>query len=61
MLDFLLNLLYTSVMLTLEATKRDKTGSLETLRKEGKMPAVFYGKKTVSTPISLVKKDFLKV
>ena len=48
-------------MLILEAQKRDKTVGLETLRKEGKMPAVFYGKKTDATPISLVQKDFIKV
>ncbi|MFZ2621416.1 MAG: 50S ribosomal protein L25 [Minisyncoccia bacterium] len=48
-------------MLILEAQKRDKTANLDILRKEGKMPAVFYGKKTTSTPITLLKKDFLKV
>ncbi len=48
-------------MLILEAQKRDKSVGLERLRKEGKMPAVFYGKKTESTPITLLKKDFLKV
>jgi len=34
---------------------------LETLRKQGFMPAVFYGKKTESTPISLSCVDFVKV
>lgn len=27
----------------------------------GSMPAVFYGKKTASTPITLIQKDFIKV
>ena len=48
-------------MLTLEAQKRDKSEGLDKLRKEGKMPAVFYGKKTESTPVTLVHKDFIKV
>ncbi len=48
-------------MLTLEAQKRERSESLDALRKEGKMPAVFYGKKTESTPISLIQKDFIKV
>ena len=48
-------------MLTLEATKRDKTENLDKLRKAGKIPAVFYGKKTESTPITLSKADFMKV
>lgn len=47
-------------MLILEAQKRDKASDLEVLRKEGKMPAVFYGKKTTSTPISVAHKDFIK-
>lgn len=48
-------------MLILEATNRTVADDLVSLRKEGKMPAVFYGKKTESTPISIVQKDFLKV
>lgn len=47
-------------MITLEAEKRDKTADLQKLRKEGKIPAVFYGKKTESTPITLVHKEFVK-
>jgi large subunit ribosomal protein L25 len=47
-------------MLILEAQTRDKVSDLEMLRKEGKMPAVFYGKKTESTPISILQKDFVK-
>lgn len=48
-------------MITLNIEKRDKSEDLAKLRKEGKMPAVFYGKKTESTPISVVQKDFIKV
>lgn len=48
-------------MLTLEAQKRDTSLDNETLRKGGKMPAVFYGKKTASTPIVFLQKDFIKV
>jgi large subunit ribosomal protein L25 len=48
-------------MINLDAQLRDKAVSLDTLKKEAKMPAVFYGKKTESTPITLVKKDFLAV
>jgi large subunit ribosomal protein L25 len=50
-----------AIMLTLDATKRDTTADLDALRKEGKIPAVFYGKKTESTPITLTLKDFIKV
>lgn len=48
-------------MITLDAQKRDSSQNIDLLRKEGKMPAVFYGKKTESTPITLVQKDFIKV
>jgi large subunit ribosomal protein L25 len=48
-------------MLTLASEKRDLKANLDLLRKEGKMPAVFYGKKTASTPVTLVLKDFIKV
>src|SRR4051812_31851908 len=48
-------------MLILDAQARTKEENLNKLRKEGKMPAVFYGKKTASTPITLSHKDFLKV
>jgi|SRR3989344_4065271 len=48
-------------MLTLDVQVRDKSAKLADLRKAGKMPAVFYGKKTASTPISVLQKDFLKV
>ena len=33
----------------------------ETLRAEGLVPAVFYGKKEASTPISIAHADFVKV
>lgn len=48
-------------MINLDAQLRDKAVSLDTLKKEAKMPAVFYGKKTESTPITLLKKDFISV
>ncbi|MCX6717669.1 MAG: 50S ribosomal protein L25 [Candidatus Taylorbacteria bacterium] len=40
-------------MLTLKVEKRDPKASLSAIRKAGKMPAVFYGKKEASTPIML--------
>jgi large subunit ribosomal protein L25 len=40
-------------MLTINIEKRDPKASLSEIRKAGKMPAVFYGKKEVSTPIML--------
>jgi large subunit ribosomal protein L25 len=48
-------------MITLQAETRDKAKGLKTLRKAGKMPAIFYGKKENSTPITIVVKEFLKV
>ncbi len=48
-------------MLTLKAEIRDTKTKPETVRKAGKIPAVFYGKKEASTPISIPKIDFLKV
>ena len=48
-------------MLTLKAQKRDTKVKLEVIRETGQIPAVFYGKKEVSTPISIPKVDFLKV
>lgn len=48
-------------MLTLKAEKRDTNTKLDQIRKAGKIPAVFYGKKEASTPISISKTDFLKV
>lgn len=46
--------------LTLKAEKREKIGKLGSLRKEGLMPAVFYGHKKESTPIQIKKSEFLK-
>lgn len=48
-------------MLTLNTEARSKADKLEEIRKAGKVPAVFYGKKEASTPISISKIDFLKV
>ncbi|MES3004505.1 MAG: 50S ribosomal protein L25 [Patescibacteria group bacterium] len=48
-------------MFTLDAQTRDKSQNLDTLRNEGKMPAVFYGKKNESTPITITQKEFIKV
>jgi len=48
-------------MITLETLPRKQGDKAEALRKKGSMPAVFYGKKTESTPVSLVLKDFVKV
>jgi len=40
-------------MITLEVEKRDLKEGLGNIRKAGKIPAVFYGKKEASTPIQL--------
>jgi large subunit ribosomal protein L25 len=48
-------------MLTLKAEIRDINIAPESIRTAGKVPAVFYGKKEASTPISIPKIDFLKV
>lgn len=48
-------------MLTLKAEIRDTNIQADDIRKAGKIPAVFYGKKEASTPISIPKIDFLKV
>ena len=48
-------------MLTLKAEMRDKSTQADAIRKAGKVPAVFYGKKEASTPIAISKVDFLKV
>ncbi len=48
-------------MTTLDAQLRDKSENLDYLRKEGMLPAVFYGKKTESTPVKISTKDFIKV
>jgi len=48
-------------MITLNVKTRDKKEKMLKLRKSGKMPAVFYGKKDKSTPITVALGDFLKV
>ncbi|MEK7194080.1 MAG: 50S ribosomal protein L25 [Patescibacteria group bacterium] len=47
-------------MLSLKAEIRDTKIKPDMIRKAGKIPAVFYGKKEASTPISISKVDFLK-
>jgi large subunit ribosomal protein L25 len=46
--------------MTLKVEKRDIKTPIEAIRKDGKFPAVFYGKKEASTPISIVYADFIK-
>lgn len=48
-------------MLTLKAEKRDLNTSPADIRKGGQIPAVFYGRKEASTPVTLRLVDFLKV
>jgi large subunit ribosomal protein L25 len=48
-------------MITLEVKKRDKKEKRVVLQKNGMIPAVFYGRKEKSTPISVVSNDFVKV
>lgn len=47
--------------ITLEVTSRDSKTNLAVLRKGGKMPAVYYGKKQASTPITVSAVEFSKV
>jgi len=48
-------------MLTIKATKRDITSDNDTLRLDGQVPAVFYGRKEKSTPIAVSEVDLLKI
>lgn len=48
-------------MPTLKVTQRDSKDNLEALRKEGFVPAVFYGKEQDAMPISVSTSDFMKV
>lgn len=48
------------MVLTLQAEKRDKVSNV-TLRKAGRVPAVLYGPKEPSTPISIGEADFTKL
>ncbi len=46
--------------INLKAAKRARTEKLPVIRKEGNMPAVFYGPKEASTPIRLNEVEFVK-
>lgn len=46
--------------ITLTIEKRDLKTDVEQIRKAGRIPAVFYGKKEKSTPISVASTDFVK-
>lgn len=48
-------------MFVIQAKKRDLGGKLETLRKGGELPAVFYGAGKKSTPISISNIEFKKI
>lgn len=48
-------------MFTLQATTRNIKTDASLLRKEGNLPAVFYGAGKESTPITILLKDFIKV
>lgn len=49
------------MVLKLEVVKRDAKTNNNTLRAGGNIPAVFYGKKQESTPVSINTRDFYKV
>jgi large subunit ribosomal protein L25 len=46
--------------ITLKVEKREAKADVAALRKAGKIPAVFYGKKEASTPITVSAVDFIK-
>ncbi|MDE2116890.1 MAG: 50S ribosomal protein L25, partial [Patescibacteria group bacterium] len=46
--------------ITLKVEKRDAKADVDALRTSGRIPAVFYGKKEASTPISVSAVDFVK-
>lgn len=48
-------------MITLNYVERKDIGNSANLRKEGFIPAVFYGKKQASTAISVLQSEFVKV
>ncbi len=48
-------------MLVLNAEKRDMKARAGKVRKGGKMPAVFYGRKEKSTPIAISAPEFIKI
>ena len=47
--------------ITLEVLPRDVKTNASALRRTGKMPAVYYGKKQASTPVSVSSVEFLKI
>ncbi len=47
--------------ITLEVLPREAKARLDVLRGKGKMPAVYYGKKQASTPVTVSAVEFLKV
>lgn len=47
-------------MTTLQVNQRDAKTSADTVRREGKMPAVYYGRREDPTPIAVNKIDFLR-
>lgn len=49
------------VMKTLTITDRDTSTDTDKLREAGDMPAVFYGRQTESTPITVNRADFMKL
>ncbi len=46
--------------ITLKANKREQNSTADDARKNGFIPAVYYGKKEKSTPILIKKSEFLK-
>jgi large subunit ribosomal protein L25 len=48
-------------MLTLDIEKRPKAKNLNAMRKQGKMPAVYYGRKEKACSVYVTQKDFIKV
>lgn len=49
------------IMISIEAKKRDPKLNLDVLRKEGFIPAVFYGPKEASTSVTVSAKELEKV
>jgi large subunit ribosomal protein L25 len=47
--------------ITLNAEKRVRIGKIRALRNDGFLPAIYYGRKEISTPIQIKKSDFVKV
>ena len=47
-------------MITLQAQLREPKKNLKTIREEGNIPAIFYGYKKKSTPLTLNQKEFKK-